>query len=141
MTYNLEAQATVYCNFNFLNYPMDTQTCDFTIDGSYPYPDIVEFRFKEGHFGVTNHNFNTDDFVIDVTFKDNTNETGIHSTINMKRCVLPFIIKYYLPAIAVISVSSIGFLLPLYSVPARVVLLVTQFLTLTNILIAQQVII
>ena len=30
--YNMEAQATIYCNFNFLKYPMDTQFCEFIID-------------------------------------------------------------------------------------------------------------
>ena len=139
VTYNLEAQATVHCNFYFERYPMDTQHCEFTMDGSYPYADIMTLKFEEGHFGVTNNNSNTDDYVIDVTFKENSNGTGIHSIIKMKRCVLPFIIKYYLPCIAILCVSSISFLISLRSVPGRVALLVTQFLTLTNILIAQQV--
>ena len=65
----------------------------------------------------------------------------MHSTIKLGRCILPFIIKYYLPCIAIITVSLINFLISVSSIPARVALLVTQFLTLTNILIAQQVII
>ena len=36
-------------------------------------------------------------------------------------------------------VSFIGFIISMDSIPARVALLVTQFLTQTNILIAQQV--
>ena len=140
--YNHEAQATIYCNFDFLYYPMDTQHCDFIMDGSYPYPNIVNIIFKEGQFGVTNNNTNTDAFIIDVTFKDvqgGTNGTGIHSSITMKRCLLPFLIEYYLPCIAIIVVSFVSFLISLRSLPARVALLVTEFLTLTNILIAQQV--
>ena len=41
ITYNLEAQATIYCNFQFFYYPMDYQKCDFMMDGAYPRPGIV----------------------------------------------------------------------------------------------------
>ena len=118
---------------------MDTQYCQFIMDGSYPYPNVVNIIFVKGQFRVNNKNSNTDDFVIEVTFQDDTNGTGMYSNITMKRCLLPFVMKYYLPCIAIILVSFFSFLLALDSVPARVVLLVTQFLTLTNILIAQQV--
>ena len=138
--YNLEALATIYCNFNFLKYPMDTQYCDFELDGAYPERGIVYFNLKGGQFGVNRGNRNTDKFEIDVSFQNQTEfRTGIKSTIKMKRCLLPFIIKYYLPCIAIIVVSLISFLISIDSLPARVALLVTQFLTLTNILIAQQV--
>ena len=135
--YNFEALATVYCNFNFLNYPMDIQQCEFQLDGAYPEPGVVHFELKGGQFGFNNNNTNTDKFEIEVLFQKG--EAGIHSIITMKRCLLPFIIKYYLPCIAIIIVSLISFLISIDSLPARVALLVTQFLTLTNILIAQQV--
>ena len=140
ITYNMEAQATIYCNFHFVNYPMDIQYCEFLMDGSYPYPNIVDFSFELGLFGVTNKNSNIDDFKIEITFKDQGNRTGIHSIIKLERLMLPFIIKYYLPCIAIITVSLLSFLIPMTAIPARVALLVTQFLTLTNILIAQEVI-
>ena len=139
ISYNMEAQATIYCNFNFFNYPMDTQICEFIIDGAYPKADVVNLSFMMGMFGVTNNNFNLDDFIIDVTFKNESSQTGVHSIITLERCVLPFIIRYYIPCIAIISVSLMNFLISLDSIPARTALLVTQFLTLTNILIAQQV--
>ena len=139
VTYNMEAEVTIYCNFKYLSYPMDTQECNFNMDGSYPYQNIIELRFQLGRFGFTNKNTNVDEFAIEITFDDNSNHTGMHSTIQLKRYLLPFIIKYYLPCIAIITVSLINFLISVYSIPARVALLVTQFLTLTNILIAQQV--
>ena len=139
VTYNMEAQATIYCNFHFLNYPMDTQYCEFLIDGSYPYPNIVNLSFELGLFGVTNNNSNIDEFQIDITFKDKSNHTGIHSFIKLERRILPFVMKYYLPCMATITVSLINFVISVDSIPARAALLVTQFLTLTNILIAQQV--
>ena len=141
VTYNMEAQATIHCNFHFINYPLDTQHCEFLMDGSYPYPNIVDLSFELGLFGVTNQNMNIDDFTVDIRFEDKENQTGIHSTIKLQRCLLPFVIKYYLPCIAIITVSLISFLISVDSTPARVGLLVTQFLTLINILIAMQVII
>ena len=139
INYNMEAQATIYCNFNFLKYPMDTQFCEFIIDAAYPQTNVVRVIFELGLFGVTNNNFNLDDFAINVTFKNETGQTGIYSIIKLERQVLPFIIRYYLPCIAIITVSLMNFLISVDSIPARTALLVTQFLTLTNILIAQQV--
>ena len=139
VTYNMEAQASIYCNFHFVNYPMDTQHCEFVMDGSYPYPNILELSLELGLFGETNHHSNTDDFVIEVTFDYKGNRSGIHSSIKLERRILPFIIRYYLPCFAIVMVSFIGFIISMDSIPARVALLVTQFLTQTNILIAQQV--
>ena len=139
VTYNMEAQTTIHCNFYFISYPLDTQYCEFLMDGSYPYPNIVDLSFELGLFGVTNKNSNIDDFIVSIDFEDNVNQTGIHSTIKLQRQILPFVIKYYLPCIAIITVSLISFLISVDSTPARVGLLVTQFLTLINILIAMQV--
>ena len=136
VTYNFESQATIYCNFHFLSYPMDVQYCEFTMDGAYPYPNIVNFSFELGLFGVTNKNTNIDDFEIEITFENKNNQTGIHGVIKLERCIFPFIIKYYLPCTAIIIMSLMSVVI---SKENRVALLVTQFLTMTNILIAQQV--
>ena len=139
--YNLEAQATIYCNFQFFYYPMDYQTCDFMMDGAYPRQGIVNFLFHVGYFAVTNKNAILDDFEINVTFNDGTNQTGIHGVITLGRSIFPYVIKYYLPCIAIIAMSALSFVMSKESeaIVGRVALLVTQFLTLTNILIAQQV--
>ena len=140
VTFNFEARATVFCNFNYFRYPMDTQTCDFIMSSAYPFPDIVIFKLEESQFGTTFNNSNTDDFILDITFNDIVNGfSGISCVLKLERCLLPYIMKYYLPCIAMVLVSFISFLLSLNSIPARVALLVTLFLTLTNILIAQQV--
>ena len=141
ITYNIEAQANIYCNFNFFKFPMDNQKCDFLMDGAYPRPGIVNFKFEVGFFAVTNKNAILDDFDIDVKFADGGNVTGIHAVITLQRSIFPYIIKYYLPCIAIIAMSSLSFVMSKESeiILGRVALLVTQFLTLTNILIAQQV--
>ena len=137
--YNMEAQIQIYCNFHFESYPMDTQACDFVMNSAYPHPDIVNLSFEQGQFGATNNNLNMDDFRIRVIFQDNSSPTGIKMLIELERRLLPFILKYYLPAMAIAVVSLVNYLIPVDCMPARVSLLVTQFLTLTNILIYQQV--
>ena len=137
--YNLEALVELNCNFNFANYPMDSQRCEFNLDSAYSYPDIVSINFEQGQFGATNNDLNLDEFTMNILFLDQSNETGVHMVIQLDRCILPYVIRYYLPCIAVVIVSLIHFFIPDDSIPARTVLLVTGFLTLTNILISQQV--
>ena len=137
--YNMEAQVQLYCNFHFENYPMDTQTCAFVMDSAYPYPGIINLAFEQGQFGVTNNNLNSDGFQIDVIFQESASPPGIHILIHLERRILPYIIKYYLPSAAIAIISLVNYCIPIEATPARVTLLVTQFLTLANILIYQQV--
>ena len=140
VTFNFEARATIFCNFNYFRYPLDTQTCDFVMSSAYPFPNIVIFNLENAQFGTTFNNTNTDDFVLDITFKPIFNGfSGISFVLKLERCLLPYVMRYYLPCVAMVIVSFISFLISLTSIPARVALLVTLFLTVTNILIAQQV--
>ena len=140
VTFNFEARATVFCNFQYFQYPLDTQTCDFVMSSAYPFPDIVMFRLAHAEFGTTFNNSNTDDFVLDIKFNSIHNGfSGISFVLTLQRRLLPYIMRYYLPCVAMVIVSFINFLISLDSIPARVALLVTLFLTVTNILIAQQV--
>ena len=66
-----------------------------------------------------------------------TNQVGIKIT--MQRVTTSFIMKYYVPCIAIVLVSEIGFIIPVTAIPGRVGLLVTQFLTLINLFIHQMV--
>ena len=58
----------------------------------------------------------------------------------MKRIQQPYLLKYYLPCIAIVTVTQISFYIPPDAIPGRIALLVTQFLTLTNLFISEQVI-
>merc|ERR1712141_399098 len=57
--------------------------------------------------------------------------------IKMDRILSPFLFKYYLPSFAIVTASSISFIIPLTAIPGRVAFMVTQFLTLTNLFIYQ----
>ena len=59
--------------------------------------------------------------------------------IEMKRRLNPYIYQYYLPAITLVIITSLSFIIPLSATPGRVSLVVTQCLTLTNIFINQRV--
>merc|ERR1711963_24103 len=62
-------------------------------------------------------------------------DTGFNIT--LKRIIQPYLYQYYFPSIAIVIVSFISFIIPLSAIPGRIVLVVTQFLTLTNIFIHQ----
>ena len=139
--YEFSAKASIYCNFDFLRYPMDKQECNFTIGTTYPAKQTIVFKFHTSVFTFGKATQNTDDFNLNIVNVDGhkDNDTKFGFTIKMSRRLQPFIMECYLPCIAIVIVSHISFILPLDAIPGRVALLVTQFLTLTNICIHQQV--
>ena len=140
VTFNFEARATIFCNFNFFWYPLDTQICKFVMSSAYPIPDVAVFRLIHAEFGTTFNNSNTDDFDLEITFNNITNGfSGISFDLKLERTLLPIFMRYYFPCIAMVIVSFTNFLISFSSIPGRIALLVTVFLTITNILIAQQV--
>lgn len=140
--YEFSAKAVIYCNFDFIRYPMDQQRCNFTIGTTYPASGTIIFKFHTSSvFNFGKDVQNTDDFDLEIENVNGNmeNNTKFGFTIKMSRRLQPFIMECYLPCIAIVIVSQISFLIPLDAVPGRVALLVTQFLTLTNICIYQQV--
>ena len=140
--YEFSAKATVYCNFEFFRYPMDEQNCNFTVGTTYPSRQAVVFTFHSSVFQFAKWTRNTDDFDVDIiNINDNMdNHTRFGFTIKLNRRVHPYILECYLPCVTIIIVTHISFVIPIDAVPGRIALLVTQFLTLTNICIYQQVI-
>ena len=134
--------ATIYCKFDFSSFPLDTQYCTFRQMGTsetilpilYPSLNIENWFYKAGGFEIR----------IDPvkSFKGNnvishpnktTEEIGFNIT--LQRIVQPYLYQYYFPCIAIVIVSQISFIIPISAIPGRVALVVTQFLTLTNIFI------
>ena len=151
--YLFDGQVTVYCNFQFNQYPMDKQECELRV-GSHSYgsylvfkflkPDLPKYHLEDiGHdieityfetlYWDEKRNNGTDKF----PRAGNIKQVGL--TIGMNRYLQPFIMRYYLPCIAILVISQTSFLVPPTAIPGRVALLVTIFLTLTNIFIGQQV--
>ena len=59
--------------------------------------------------------------------------------IEIERSISSYVIEYYLPCASIVAVSSVSFIIPLTAIPGRVSLVVTLFLTLTNLIIQHEV--
>ena len=117
---------------------MDSQNCSVRIgsgsDASLFVLDKTDESYHNSkHYSAVGLNLMIDFFGYD------TKENGVGFHIQMTRLLSPFMMKYYIPSIAIVIVSEIGFMVPLTAIPGRVALLVTQFLTLVNLFIYQMV--
>ena len=140
-----EWEVDISCLFNLKSYPMDTQRCRFEQATFYmmlylsPGDNMGLWQYKSNGFYVTiNYTGNLIDF--DDPYQGMENGTSVFGfDITLERMLQPFLFQYYLPCMAIVLVSQISFIIPLSSIPGRVALVVTQFLTLTNIFIHQTV--
>ena len=132
--------ATIYCKFDFSSFPLDTQQCSFRQTGTsetirpllYPSLNIENWNYKAGGFQITISPVGTFSST-NVTLNNPRDSTGFNIT--LERIIQPYLYQYYFPCIAIVVVSEISFIIPLSAIPGRVALVVTQFLTLTNIFI------
>ena len=92
--YEFKAKASIYCNFEFLRYPMDDQECNFTIGSTYPSKRTIIFTFHSSVFKFGKATQNTDHFNINIQNVNGNmeNNTKFGFTIKMKRRLQPFII-------------------------------------------------
>ena len=138
----VEAKSRVYCNFSLDSYPMDTQVCEFKLGSRSSGVDFVLHDPNNKHHNTDIYRVGNLELTIDFFDGDNSaNGELIGLKIQMARIIQAFVYEYYLPCIAIVLVSGISFIIPLTAIPGRVALLVTQFLTLTNLFIHQTVII
>ena len=124
--------AKLRCVFDFTIYPFDSNECRFVqfgIEGMNLSLKQVGNRMEWSH--------KIDGF--DIEIKDiGAFETDlIGFNILIKRMVEPYFYQYYLPCMAIVIVSLVSFLIPISALPGRIALVVTQFLTLTNIFMHQ----
>ena len=142
----VEWSVTVLCNFDFSDFPFDQNICllklwatnvNMSLNGMKLYPYLFNQRMNheaEG-FTIKMKPFITTRYL--PLFK--TTLTGFGFRFEMKRQVRKYLFQYFLPCIAIVIASSFSFIIPLSAIPGRVALVVTQFLTLTNIFIHHMV--
>ena len=140
----IQWHVTVPCNFDFSNYPLDAQNCEFRMifsdvnltffdrrtDSGFPaqkYTEMEGFRITTT-FAGTRH-FEIDSFP----------NSAFGFDLKIKRIIQPYVMQYYAPCFAIVMVSGLSFVVPLSATPGRIGLVVTQFLTLTTIYIHQKV--
>ena len=132
-----EIKSTVYCRFYPATYPMDRQICNLTFgSGSF------EAMFVLYDLGPISFTYNSSEFEIQIQLFDNMKGDGsntIGMNIEIGRIISPFLLKYYVPCIGIVLLSALSFAIPVTAIPGRVSLLVTLFLTLTNVFIHQMV--
>ena len=139
-------EVAVFCQFEFSLFPFDIQDCQFR-----QFSDLDSVRFLLLPLPQDEDGWKTKalgfDIEIDIvgTFIGSNDDIGTNTTnhfgldITLKRLIQPYFYQYYLPAMAIVVVSQVSFVIPLTAIPGRVALVVTQFLTLTNIFIHQMV--
>ena len=136
-----EIKASIYCNFDHTKYPFDKQNCKLTI-GSSSFGAIFVLDHYD-QISNMNSTYTASNFHISTKFFDDqrhafgNNTIGIHFM--MTHSTVPYAVKYYIPCNAIVIISMISFTIPLSAIPGRVALLVTQFLTLTNLFIYEMV--
>ena len=136
-----DVKSTVYCKgWDYSKYPVDSQTCNVTFGSGSLEATFVSYGFDKS-------------LKIPVKSKSSAFEIGIHSFDNMKRdgsntigfeikigrIISPYLLKYYVPCMGIVLLSAMSFAIPVTAIPGRVGLLVTLFLTLTNLFIHHMV--
>ena len=136
----IEVKKIIYCRFYHRLYPIDSQKCRITL-GSRSLGAIFHLYDPDKNFHHL-HRYEAVSFDMTIEFFDQGYSDGnntIGFDITMDRIYEPFIWKYYVPCIAIVSVSGLSFIIPISAIPGRVALLVTQFLSLINLFIFQMV--
>ena len=140
--YTLETKAMVYCVFDFKDYPKDAQSCSLRFGSKSSGLDLELFDpLKSSH---EDKEYEAADFAVSIVFFEGylTEEASnkvVGYDVKMRRKLQPFVMMYYLPCMAILVVSVISFAVPLHATPGRIALLVTLFLTLTNLFIHEMV--
>ncbi len=142
--YSQATHITFICPMRFDKFPLDKQSCKFTL-GSYSYNDakMVFLTQEAGYSGnkransialdysITISPLNPEDTILDYGNLGNYSLAGFEMVLH--RYVSTYIITYYLPSGLFVVVSWISFLIPMDVIPGRMALLVTLFLVLVNI--------
>ena len=132
---NLDMRIVVFCNFEFSNYPLDSQNCSFIFrhdsDRCIKY-STYEYRNDSSKSPAQFEAAGFDIQVTPINGGDGCNE-DLGFALEMTRIVRPFVLKSYLPTTSIVLISGISFIVPFSAIPGRVALSVTLFLTLGNI--------
>ena len=118
-------------------FPLDIQKC--TLELSNEDDRRLRFHFSPKTIMDNKLTLMKDGFNITRTFKEGKNNTFVGFEIELERIISPYIYQYYVPCVAIVFVSQISFIIPPSSIPGRVGLLATLFLTLTNLFINHMV--
>ena len=137
--YKSEYRSRIYCTFDYSLFPMDRHLCTLRLGSRSSSSTLMLQKdvIDENMPIYSAAGFDLVSTLFDENIKNGSNTIGVK--MKMTRRLNPFLLKYYAPAIAVVIVSEISFLIPVAAIPGRIGLLVTLFLTLTNLFIHNMV--
>ena len=135
---------TLPCHFDTDTFPFDTHDCRFGYSNEEArslMPSISPFQFSLSR-NITK-NISKFGFTIKPSTEHSTGDIPqaqyVGLRLKLNRILSPFLFQYYLPAVAIVFVSQISFVIPSHSIPGRMGLLATLFLTLVNLFINHMV--
>ena len=141
LIYEIEVKPTFYCHFDLWNYPMDKSSCKFRLGGKVSNMAFKLIRRSNDPKGTKS--FEISDLIASGSIvedcKNTETETSLGLDIKIERDLKQYMLKYYIPCIMTVLISHLSFIIPLDALQGRVALVVTQFLTLTNLFIHQLV--
>ena len=136
-----EWTATIVCEFEFEDFPFDTQTCRFVQKMYGNSLTHIKYLSNLAYDVKTVAGFEIDislnEFGQDGTYDNSMMTKQLGFNITLRRVFAPYLYQCYFPCAAIVGVSQISFMIPHESIPGRISLIATQFLTLTNIYIYQ----
>ena len=137
---------TIGCPFNFSLFPFDQNDCTLKM-GFRNMPVLLYANsvstLKGNKLQYKNNGFNFK--LKNLPIKKECNEmiedcwTEFGYGIEIIREPSKYLFQYYVPCITIVMASMLSFIVPPTAAPGRIALVVTQFLTLTNIFIYQKV--
>ena len=146
----VEWHVEISCKFDFSGYPFDDQVCGFRMflwdshiihvgRGINPLGDSSLLSDE----AIQTHGFEVWKYRINATqhqWPGTVFQFGKFGyDIKIRRIFKPYVYQYYLPCALIVIASCLSFIIPISAIPGRVGLVVTQFLTLTNLFINQKV--
>ena len=133
----------VSCNMEFSKYPFDRNTCPILITAeninvslfSPPKPpNLDKDQMTAKGFILETDNVTT---IAYNPLYGRTTPFGFR--VSLTRQLEPYIYQYYIPCAVIVFTSFFSFIISFTSIPARVSLIVTLFLTLTNMFLQEMV--
>ena len=128
---------SLFCDVNLALFPMDVLKC--TLEVSNEDDKRLKLHFSPKTVMNDKSTLMKDGFNITRIFKEGKNNSFVGFEFELERTISPYIYEYYLPCAAIVFVSQISFIIPPSSIPGRIGLLATLFLTLTNLFINHMV--
>ena len=143
---NWRVALSCYKWLKYVNYPHDKNRCKFEMRSEYANAtfDVSGTKNRKRFFETYDlSGFEFSNLIIPPSLKNTSGYefeyTQFGVDIKFERLKEKYVYEYYMPCILIVLASMLSFIIPLSAIPGRVALVVTQFLTLTNMFIHQRV--